>query len=581
MNNQKDDTIRIVRGEDRFVGSPNKDVLLNVKLEGEQKNLIEGDRTTIISLQEKFDEERQSSTSFRIAGKITSIFNNDVEVTTSYEPFENNLYYINANQSALNEIESPGNGVWTGFPQYNEFTFFRTESISGHTGYVTKSAGTYNWATYLSYPFENYENQIIKHRVDFIVNQQPQYIINSFQVNEGVPYYIINRLENGKRLITFYCGYKHNLQIGDWIYTNNVIAGKRFFEVYDLGDVAYGNEEKVFSIFDYGYQDPLFGNYSIGTFKRVIDVNNSGETMSKYYVRRHKILTTLDNIELTKMGFENNPFPVVKQLEYSALTPNFVERVSERQGTQSFGYSFDKDIDISPLRDNLNRPITKLFVTIVNKGYMGWFNNPWLPNNNTGIQVGWDLNFLSKGIDSWWDINNFDNRDTIPNGSYQINGETFYYNSDFKTGDTLSGGICEFNDWEQKEIELSPISHKISFNPQILFNNSEPNLPNGYTYKPHYEINLRVFSDYIEKGDKDKVDLIPDYSFLSYYEQEWRWRDLYPYGYVDSDGNGVDIPFMNGNHYPFKEILFLISPMEKDLNNNNNLIFPPITDDCE
>jgi hypothetical protein len=189
---------------------------------------------------------------------------------------------------------------------------------------------------------------------------------------------------------------------------------------------------------------------------------------------------------------------------------------------------------------------------------------------------------MEKGIDSgWWNVNNVDNQDTIPTGSYQINNNTFYYNLDLNTGSTLSGSICEFNDWEQKETELSEISHKISFNPQILFNNSTAQLPNGYVYKPHYEVDVRVFSDYVEKGLKSEVDLIPDYSYLSDYSQEWRWRDIYPYGYIDSDGNGVDNPFMNGAHYPFRNILFLISPMEKNTNNNNTIIFQPIIDDCE
>ena len=63
------------------------------------------------------------------------------------------------------------------------------------------------------------------------------------------------------------------------------------------------------------------------------------------------------------------------------------------------GFSFDEDINISGLTDNLDRPVTELFVTILNKGYMGWFNNPYIVNNSTGIQVGWDLNFKDTEID--------------------------------------------------------------------------------------------------------------------------------------------------------------------------------------
>jgi hypothetical protein len=100
-------------------------------------------------------------------------------------------------------------------------------------------------------------------------------------------------------------------------------------------------------------------------------------------------------------------------------------------------------------------------------------------------------------------------------------------------------------------------------------------------YKPHYKVPIRVYSDYVEVGEKDKVDLIPDYSFLSNYNNEWRWRDIYPYGFVDSNGNGLNVPFLNGCHYPFTKILFLLSPLKKDINNYSFVIFAPITDDCE
>ena len=126
----------------------------------------------------------------------------------------------------------------------------------------------------------------------------------------------------GKNLITFYCGFKHNLQVGDWINTNQTIDGKNYFEVYSLGDESFGNEDTVFSIFNYGFEDPLFGNYASGNFKRVIDIDNKEETTSEYYVREHEILTNVTNSDVTKMGFERNPFPIKKQLEHSALTPN-------------------------------------------------------------------------------------------------------------------------------------------------------------------------------------------------------------------------------------------------------------------
>jgi hypothetical protein len=346
-----------------------------------------------------------------------------------------------------------------------------------------------------------------------------------------------------------------------------------------LGDESFGNEDKVFSIYDYGYNDSNFFDGSSGNLKKIIDINNSGETISRYYIRKHKVLTDLPNSQVARMGFENNPFPVKKKFEYSGLTPNNVERISIKDGNQTVSFSFDKDIRINPLIDNTGRPLTELFVTIVNRGYMGWFNNPM--GNNTAIQIGWDFNLLPNKVDDWWRLDNPNNRDTIPFSSYTINSRTFFYNDELKTGDVILGDMCEFNDYEQTETVLSKLHHKFSFNSSVFQTSTDIQLPGGYAYIPHHEIKIRQYSDYIELANSDEVESVPDYAYFSQFDGLWRWRDIYTYGYVDPDGNGVDYPFLNGSHYPFKQILFLQTPLISDYNLFNNIIFSPITDDCE
>ena len=572
ITNKKDSTIRIVRGEDKFAGAVNQDLGIKINLEKTQKNLIENNVSDILNLEERFDVERQRSTKFRIAGKITNIFNNTISGQTSYTPFRNYLYYTNS------EDAIGSNAPWGGYPQYEEFSFLRTKGIPGHIPFSPKSATSYNWMCYVSYASDSVDERFstVRFTTDIGV------ITKTFQIKKGVPYYIKRRKYNGKNLVTFYCGFKHNLSVGDWIELEIPLSsGRKNFEVYMLGDDAYGNEEKVFSIFDYGFNSPLLSNYQTGNFKRIIDINNQEETKSTYYIRKHKMLTNLNNCDITKTGFERNPFPIKKQLEYSGLTPNLQQRISIKDGSQTVSISFDKDIDINGLLDNTGKPITELFITIVNKGYMGWFNNPWLGSNNTGIQVGWDYNFLEDEVDQWWRINSTYNRDNILSLSYNYNGEEFYYNKDLQIDDEILGSICEHNSYEQTETVLSDIHHKFSFNPQILDNSSSNLLPDGYTYKPHYPIQIRTVSDYIETGDRDKADGVPNYAFYSKNDEQWRWRDYYSYGYKDTNGNGTDIPFLNGAHYPFREILFLQTPLKRNINTNNSIIFSPLEDNCE
>ena len=136
----------------------------------------------------------------------------------------------------------------------------------------------------------------------------------SFQVSEGIPYTIKNRVVNGKNMLSFYCGYKHNIKQGDYIYLNTPINGSNLLEVYSLGDQAYGNDDKILNVYNYGFTGVTISDGYMSNLKRVINPKNSGETMSKYYVRKHKTLTDVSNVDLTKMGFEQNNFPVNKEI---------------------------------------------------------------------------------------------------------------------------------------------------------------------------------------------------------------------------------------------------------------------------
>lgn len=570
MSNQKNSDIRIVRGEDKFANSNNTDIQLKLGLNNTKKNQIEGDRTVLLNLNERFNDERQESTTFRVSGKITNITNNNITGYTNYEPFKNTLYYTNQEDFVIN------NSIWIGYPQYDEFSFIREKGIEGHVPFETKKYDKYNWMVTLSYCFDNDYNQSLR----YIFEKEDGNLIINYLVSYGIPYYIKNTTFNGKNLITFYCGYNHNLNVGEWIELDNNINGNRYFQVYSLGDESFGNNNKIFSILNLKYNTTIFNDNVHGTLKRVIDINNIEETTSKYYIRKHKVLTNSEDATLNFAGFENINFQNKKRLDYSGLTPNNVERISVKDGTRTVSFSFKNDLNINGLRDNWGRPLTEIFVTIVNKGYMGWFNNPI--QSNSGIDIGWEFNILNNDIDSvWWTVTNPNNNDNIPYDSYPQNNLTFYYNRDINKDHELKGDLCEYNSYEMNENVLSKMIHKFSFNNNVFYVNEEPKLPFGYTYQPHYSIKTKGISDYVETADQTYEDLVPDYSFYSDNDKKWRWRDIYEYGFIDDRGNGTDFPFLNGCHYPFKEIIFLQKPMNQKNNLFNNIIYSPIIDDCE
>ena len=584
MSNRIDTTI--VLGSKRYKSATDTDSGIPILLNNTQKEIDEFDRSDIVDAAQVFDDERQSSSIFRLSGNIDLIFYNAYSGTTGafgYPPFTNNLYYVNGEYSF-------GTTNWYGFPQYFEFDFIRNDNnVSGytinsgttppHVSFVNKSATTYNWTQYVSYPYENDYNRLL------IYDLSPTNTLNWIS-GDGLPFSIVNPFEfNGRGMISFVCPVEHNLTEGEFVLIEFPggwagYNGVKIFQVNSLGNYGYDSDKFVFNIYNNGYTGNTFINGTEGTFKRILDINNSAETMSKYYVRKHKIITNVEDTILTKSGFEQNAFGNKRQYEYSSLTPDNTAKITQKEGSQSYLISFSKDIDISQYRDNLNRPLTELFITTINKGYFGWMNKPAF--NNIAIKEGYGYNISFTSSPYWSTTNSSINLSSILTDSYtKPGGFTFYYNKDLKIGDTLNGDYCEFNQYEQKERVISKIYHKINYN-ELLFTIQTGNTQNqdGYYYNPHHSIQLRVYSDYLEEGDIKEIVDVPYYAYYSEYKNKLIWRDIYTYGFIDTNGNGVDYPFINGTHYPSTKIIFRLIP-EGNVGQNITTIARPITDDCE
>jgi hypothetical protein len=150
-------------------------------------------------------------------------------------------------------------------------------------------------------------------------------------------------------------------------------------------------------------------------------------------------------------------------------------------------------------------------------------------------------------------------------------------------GDLIDGDYCEWNDYDQIERVISPYYQKLNYN-QNVFQTTETYTTNspGFYYKPHTSMTIRVFSDYVETADVGKVDNVPFYSFYSASDEQFRWRDIYSYGFKDNLDRGVDYPFMNSAQYPYKEVIFRLIP--EGINYNSlGVQYPikPLFDECE
>jgi hypothetical protein len=560
----------IVPSNLKYKGAPSVNEQISLSLEEQSQQITEYDRSSTISLAQVYDDERQSCTIFRPTFKVTYLYDNTYTGTTGYLPFQYNLYYATPETSKQS-------GKWQGFPQFYEFDFYRPDVGDQHFNYKSKSAYTYNWTYYLTYPYNNNYDKVLTY-----------YSTSTNDVNwvakDGIPFSITNTAQNGDGLISFTCIAPHGLTSGEYIELSLIYRDSNIFQVYSLGNGLLGSDIHIFNVLNIGYTGTTFSNGSTGTFKRVINPDNLTETKSKYYIREQKILTNLTDLEVTKAGFEKNVFNEQRKLEYSSITPNNLTRISQKTSSNAYNMTSAYDLDFASLRDNQKRPISEIDLTIINKGYSGYFN---LPLNGIGLKQGWEFN-LSKTTNPWWNLNNERSNTNIPVSSYTLtSGETktFYYNLDLQKGDIMDGDFCEWNDYEQVERVVSSYYHKLKFNQTVFQTSVIPttNSP-GYYYEPHNKMDIRVFSDYVETGDVQFVDQVPSWAFYSTVDQQFRWRDLYSYGFLDNLNRGVDYPYMNTAHYPFADAIFRLIPEGINYNENLNgfdFSFKPLIDECE
>jgi hypothetical protein len=405
---------------------------------------------------------------------------------------------------------------------------------------------------------------------------------------DGIPFIVNLRSFNGTDFISCKCIAEHNLQIGDYVEFNFGYGNQKLFQVNFLGDGTFASETYIFNLFNVGYTGNTFTNNRKGVFKKILDISNSAETKSTYYINMHKVITNVNDLVVPITGFEELPFSSNKKFEFSSLTPNNISRISQKNASQTYTFTMNYDLDIKNLLDNQKRPLNEIFLTIINKGYSGYFNKP---NQGTGVKQGWQFNITQQN-NLYWDESNLKSNTNIGFSSYTLTSgstETFYYNLDFKSGDTICGDWCEWNNVTQTERIISPYYQKIKYNQDVFKSSDVPTTnPNGYYYQPHIGMKIRQFSNYVETGSIENADNVPFWSYYSNNYREFFWRDLYTYGFIDEVGNGVDYPFVNSAHYPYINSFFRVipegaqfSPIQGFSLNTETLVTKPIIDECE
>ena len=380
----------IVKPDLQYKAAPNSDIGIQAELLQTQSEVVDYDRTVSLNLMTVFDDERQKSTTFRPTIKISYLYENNLIGYTNYNIYKNNLLYVNPELSVIN-------GVWSGLPTYQEFEFIRTDVDNQQIPFMTKSASSYNWSIVMSYPYENNYDVPMQY---FFENGTS---INPWKSGDGIPFSITQGSDRGLPVIQFNCPVEHGLTDGEYVQLSLTYNNISTFQVYSLGDNTLGSDLYMFNLANVGYTGTTFNTGVDGVFKRIVDINNSGETKSKYYVRMHKIITNPTDSVITLNGFELNSFNDEGVYQFSSLTPNKIGRVTAYQSSKTYNVSLAHDIDIINQQDNNKKPVTQIFATFQFVGYMGWFNQ---------LRRGWKFNMLPRVTNPWWSTTNTNSLET-------------------------------------------------------------------------------------------------------------------------------------------------------------------------
>jgi hypothetical protein len=490
------DRIKHRLGKELSKSSVNTDTGIGVNITQNNRLLPSGDMNRILDVSEQFNKERNSSTNYRfiislnglLTNVLTDINNNGINNTDT-------LWYLSGNTFM---VDGDGNTLFNN--SVDCIKNYRIDS-NGWIGYTNPAWVTNNTCKFIDlYPKREVFNFAPKNKIknwNMFLTYPSTTDKTHTLVNGGL--LIINKNVGNigsKEYISLTTPVKHGLNKGDVVNIDN-----NNYNVLRTGEDNGDNQDYVFII-----ELPSPSNI-VGINSRMKRVYNGQE--SEYYFRVFEKLSGQDDYEVYPIAFSKNLF-----------SDNLCQVV------------FNKDIDTSIYKDNLGRPISEVYLTIIKE------NNNGFSNIDSGIEIPF-FNTVPLDIP---DINRIHNSNitTISNDSIE--------NNVLSNDNVFYGDVVEYNKLNVSEVLLGEVRHRFNRVNRDVMKHAE-----GYYYKPHHKIELRYWSTFVEEGDNNTIG-IPDYA-EKIDGNRYLWRDLLDIGMNDGQSKILDYPFLNGSHYPYSNVI--------------------------
>ena len=595
MSNEKN--IRIVRGESRFAGSPNRELQLQPFLESTHKQIHEGDRNLVLDLRDQFDFERAYSTQYRLYGKIDILYNNIISGTTQDAYFMDSMYFI-PDYIGCPQIGGVPPTSCSGLPPSSTFTMIPPKRYGidpSQADWEPILAHQDNWVRYISYVHDADTQQTMEYYTDYTTPSGMQFV-----AGDGIPFTPRVTNTDGKEVLQIITPVRHGVSPGEYIEIQSgattfgnanllvdvgittvfapVSGPQTIFKVDYLGNGLENSEDYVMNITTLGLDATSIPTEPVGTLKRVTNPENMLETKSEYYCQIHKLITNPNDLTLDKTGFERGIYNKRGRIFPAKRTPNYKQKSVLNQEYDSFLWNCNYNINSDDYYDQFNRPLTEFYLTIftTNRNLV-WDWNPG--SNSSPAGYGWGWNFKKNGVVDPFVDNTIHPINVTQNGNLGVNPLPL-------SGSTLRGAFAEYNPFELKERVISEIGHSLKFNRDTMYKvGGTPGydfVDSIFKYHPHHKIPVKKFSNYVSYNDS--LFTSPQYAVYSLSEETFRWREILPVEAYEDGDNGVSYPYLNDAHYPYHNLEFKIEavgPALIPLTSATITILTEYTDGCQ
>lgn len=527
------DRLRQRLGSQNSQRTSNVDNYMKIDMLNNERILPTGEVNQIVDVGERFDKERNESPFYRLVGTIRPLISNPLFNITGLDSWST------FNENAFRDQTYPQKIPPLSLIDGEDITY--KESVKNYLKEIDGWFGYYEPREFLLGTCNYIDMEPKRHRFDFQNDRHNSNIKNweltvtypsttgdtSLTVGGLLIFDVALVTVGGRDMTAIGIPVRHNVSLGETVR----ITGTNFDGDYPVTRVGMDNGDlmEYYFVVD---ADP--NTVTIGTnsrFKKVV----AGQESVYYWRIFEKVATRSTS--------------VIEDDDYEIYPLVFANNIYNDDITQ---FVFNEDIDVTQLTDNLGRPLSELYLTLIktqgndlNTGFNGF----------TNIKSGLEIPFMSQisSNTSIPDIRRIHDGTTLPvpthiplENNILISQNGFY------------GDVVEYNRFKVQETILGEVQHRFNTVNRIGNGNSVAQGPRqeGYYYKAHHPIIIRNFSTYIEQGDL-QTEGIPDYA-EDLGDGRWLWRDFLDIGFNEGQDNPVNYPFLNGAHYNHQNYCFTL-----------------------